>query len=133
MTNPAHPTYLPNLFDLFSKRVHVQYTTTSIDGKARLSYRDKGRDKSFTGDQIRTEDTSIGRLVSVTLEAVPDLEVVTFSFFLPTLNIEREAHVVTEGLYTTARTSIGGPALVKGQIETWRSITLAGMARAVLF
>src|SRR4051812_17937217 len=29
MIQPAHPTYLPNQFDLFSKRVHVQYSTTS--------------------------------------------------------------------------------------------------------
>jgi hypothetical protein len=126
-----HPTYLPNQFDLFSKHVHVQYSTTSIDGKARLHYKDRSIDKSFVGDDIRTEDTSIGRLVSVTLSVVPDLKSVTFSFFLPTLNVEREAHVITEGLYTTQRTSIGGPALVKGQLETWRAITLSGIARSV--
>jgi hypothetical protein len=128
---PGHPTYLPNQFDLFSKRVHVQYATTSIDGKPRLTYRDRGVDRTFVGDEIRTEDTSVGRLVSVTLSVVPDLHTVTFSFFLPTLNIDREAHVVTEGLYTTQRTSIGGPQLVRGQLESWRSVTLSGIARSV--
>jgi hypothetical protein len=133
MTQPAHPTYLPNLYDLFSKRVHVQYALSGIDGKPRLHYRDKSQEKTFTGDEIRGEDTSIGRLVTVTLEVVPDLHTISFSFFLPTINLEREAHVVTEGLYTTARTSIGGPRLVKGQLETWRAITLSGMARVVEF
>lgn len=133
MTMPGQPTYQPNLFDLFYRRVHVQYTTTSIDGKARLHYRDRSVDKSFSGEQIRTEETSLGRLVSVALEVVPDLHTVTFSFFLPTLHVEREAHIVTQGLYTTARTSIAGPALVQGQVESWRAITLSGMARAVMF
>ncbi len=128
-----HPTYLPNLFDLFSKRVHVQYALSGIDGRPRLTYRDKGKEKGFTGDDITAEDTAMGRLVTVTLEVVPDLHSMTFSFLLPTLNIERESHVVTEGIYTTSRTSIGGPSLVKGQLQSWRAITLSGIARVVQF
>lgn len=127
------PTYLPNQFDLFRKDVHVQYAASGIDGKPHLQYRDRKREKSFAGDAIRVEETSIGRLVSVDLEIVPDLHTITFSFLVPMINIEREAHVVTEALYTTSRTSIGGPALVKGQLQTWRGITLSGMARTVQF
>src|SRR5690349_13266271 len=97
-------TYQPNQYDLFDHAVHVSYSTSGIDGKAHLAYRDATHDKSFSGDQIRTEDTSLGRVVSVTLEVVPDLHSITFGFFLPTLNVDREAHVVTEGIYTTART-----------------------------
>ncbi|MFT3769201.1 MAG: hypothetical protein QM820_27495 [Minicystis sp.] len=130
-TTAEHPTYLPNLFDLFRKDVHVQYTVSGIDGQPRLQYRDRKRELSFSGDQIRVEETSIGRLVSVVLVAVPDKQTLTFSFFVPTLNVDREAHIVTEALYTTTRTSIGGPALVRGQVESWRGITLSGIARAV--
>ena len=122
-TQPSHPTYQPNQYDLFSKRVHVTYATTGIDGKPRLTYLDKGSARSFAGDQIRLEETSIGRLVSVTLEVVPDLHTISFSFLLPMLNIEREAHVVTEGVYTTARSSIGGPALVKGEFYQFRAVS----------
>ncbi|APR87081.1 hypothetical protein A7982_12430 [Minicystis rosea] len=125
--------YQPNQFDLFRKDVHVQYATTGIDGLPSLDYRDRKMHKSFRGEAISVEETSIGRLVSVTIGYVPDMQTVTFSFFLPTLNVERETHVVTEAIYTTQRTSIAGPSLVKGQIESWRSITLSGMARQVQF
>lgn len=128
---PAQPTQQPNQFDLFRRDVHVQYTLSAFDGKPRLSYRDRKRELSFVGDDIRVEDTSIGRLVSVTLVVVPDAQTLTFSFFVPSVAIDREAHVVTEALYTTQRTSIGGPALVKGQLATWRGITLSGIARFV--
>lgn len=131
ITTPLSPASSPNQFDLFRKDVHVQYATTGIDGRARLSYRDRKREMSFTGEAIRVEETSIGRLISVDIEAVPDLHTITFSFFVPTIKVEREAHVVTEALYTTSRTSIAGPALVKGQVQTWRGITLSGIARAV--
>jgi hypothetical protein len=133
MDQPAHPTYLPNLYDLFHKTVHVQYAASGIDGKAHLTYRDLRREKHFSGDEIRVEETAAGRLVTVMLEATPDRDTLSFSFFLPTLNIEREAHVVSVAMYTTSRTSIGGPRLVRGQLESWRTITLSGMARAVTF
>lgn len=123
----------PNLYDLYRKGVHVQYATTGIDGKARLSYRDTKRARSFVGDEITVEDTAAGRLVTVILEAVPDLHTISFSFFLPMINLEREAHVETTAIYATGRTSIGGPALVRGQIGTWSAVTLSGMARAVEF
>lgn len=131
MNQPSHPTYIPNQFDLFSKHVHVTYSTTSISGKPLLTYTFRTKAQSFSGDQIRAEDTAIGRLITVVTETVPDLHTVSFSFLLPTLNIEREAHIVTEGIYTTTRSSIGGPALVKGQVESWRVISLSGIARAV--
>ncbi len=133
MPETTRPTYQPNLYDLFRRDVHIQYSASSIDGRPRLHYRDRKLDKSFSGDEIRIEETALGRVVSVILQAVPDLHVVTFGFFLPTLNVEHETHVVTEAIYSTQRTSIGGPSLVKGQLESWRSITLAGIARAVEF
>lgn len=129
----THPKTQPNLFDLHYRGVHVQYSASGIDGKPRLTYRDTKRERTFAGDEIVVADTAAGRMVTVVLEAVPDLQTLSFSFFVPTISIEREEHVESVGLYTTSRTSIGGPALVKGQVDTWRSITLAGMARAVQF
>jgi hypothetical protein len=124
-------TYDPNLYDLHHGDLHVLYSTTAIDGKPHLRYADAGSEKSFTGEQIQTEELSLGHLVSVVIETVPDLRVVTFSFFVPKLNVTGEAQVTSVGIYTTARTSIGGPALVKGQLATWRTISLSGTARFV--
>lgn len=132
-THPTHPTRRPNLYELHRKSLHLTYMSTSKDGRARLHYADKKGEKSFTGDEIQVTDSAIGRLLTVTLEAVPDLHVITLSILLPELHIEREAHIETAAIYTTSRTSIGGPALVKGQVQTYRAISLSGSARAVEF
>lgn len=133
MDPTAHSNRRPNLYELHRKSLHVTYSTTSLDGRARLHYVDGRVDKSYVGEEIQVADIGIGRLITVMLEVVPDLRAVTFSMLLPDVHVEREAHIETEGLYTTARTSIGGPALVKGQIQTYRAVALSGTARAVEF
>ena len=124
----------PNLFDLKGHDVHVNYSTSSIAGVPLFNYESKGEKKSFRGDEIRVQETEVGRLVTVTLEVVPDLRSVTFSVLVPTVHLEgREGEVHTVGLRTTTRTSIGGPRLVKGQVNTFEGVNLKGTAQAVDF
>src|SRR5712672_4278581 len=57
-----------NNFSLSEGSVHVDYSSTSINGQPRLAYHDHIRNLSFAGSDIRTAEVSdIGTIVSVTL------------------------------------------------------------------
>ena len=74
--------------------------------------------------------------MTVDVAFVPDLETVTFSLFVPAVNLRNraiDAPIETIGLLTNARTSIGGPGLVQGQLKTYQAIALAGTAKLVDF
>ena len=63
----------PNLYQLQGKNLHVTYSTSGIDGRAHFSYQDTHQSLSFRGDEIRTQETEIGTLVSVTLRRTGDV------------------------------------------------------------
>lgn len=130
------PKETPNLFELRGRDLRITYSSSSITGKPLLQYRGRvGGNKSFSGQDIRTEQTEIGTLVTVTLEQVPDKHSVTLSVVLPAINgAGRSATPFkTTAVLTTHRTSIGGPALVKGPVQTYQTIPVDGQARSVRF
>lgn len=123
-----------NLFDLRGGGVTVNYAASSLDGRPRLTYRSMGQTRSFVGDEITAAETAIGTLVTVQLAATPDLSTTTFTVVIPQVNIESgSVNVRTQGITTVERTSIGGPALVRGQVQSNRVVTLTGSAQAVDF
>jgi hypothetical protein len=133
-TQEPTPTQInePNLYELSCDGAKLTYSTSGIDGRPHLSYDAGDRCRAFSGDEIRVAETEIGRLVSVTLETIPDLHVVTLTVLLPQINLEGSAsRLRTEVITTTHRTSIGGPRLVKGQVLTYATATLEGVARSV--
>ena len=130
----SQPTRDANLFELKGHGLEVHYATTSIAGVPTLGYHFAERQLSFRGDQIRLEEGVLGRLVTVVVEEVPDLHVVTFTLILPEFRLrDGEDKIDTLGIWTTGRTSIGGPALLVGQLSTYRWAHLTGVARAVVF
>ncbi len=132
----AKQSHEPNLFDLRGKFTHINYSTTSIAGIPQLSYRKLGTTLNFSGDEIRVVETEIGKLVTVTIEAVPDLQTVTLTLLIPTINLPKEdteISIDTKAIITTERTSIGGPSLVIGQLQTYRIFSLRGTASFVFF
>lgn len=86
----------------------------------------------FSGDALHRERTAgLGLVVSVELEAVPDLRVTFLSLVVPEANrasAEKSIAVGTFAVYTTVRTSIAGPAQVHGQLRTSRVLRLSGNA-----
>lgn len=91
----------------------------------------RSRNDAFATSDLRIEQTSLGQLVTVDLEAVPDLHTLSFTLALPEVHLDGdEAEVTTFGVWRTAATSIGGPALVKGQLDRYKTVTLKGTARA---
>jgi hypothetical protein len=63
---------LANTFELSGNGTTISYSTTGIDGKRSLKYKDRNFEKQFSGNEIRTERSELGELVTVTLR--PGLE-----------------------------------------------------------
>lgn len=126
----------PTFFELRCNDTQITYSTTSLAGVPQLSYQDKSLNLNFSGDEIRSLDTEIGRQVSVTLEQIPDQQTVSLTLLVPTINLPEgttETSIQTEAILTTGRTSIGGPDLVDGQLQTYSSLMLPGVARLIQF
>jgi hypothetical protein len=126
----------PNLFDLQGKDTQITYSTSSIAGVPQFNYQTPSLNLNFSDTDIRAQDTEIGRQITVTLEQTPDLQTITLTLLIPTINLPPEATenpVETVAIMTTARTSIGGPDLVDGQIQIYDTLSLQGKARLVNF
>jgi hypothetical protein len=126
----------PNLYHLHDRgrSLSIEYSTSSIAGVPLLNVVQDGVAHSFSGDEIGTLESPLGRQVTVTLSAIPDLETVTLTLVVPAINLDgNDGAIRTFAVITTNRTSIGGPALVKGQLQTYRRIALTGRAEQVDF
>lgn len=115
----------------------TQYRLTGEDVK--IVFRDEPPDtpsleyngQIFRGPALLHEQTALGRVVSIELESIPDLHTVLLSVAVPEANRSADQRVVDVSSFatiTTIRTSIGGPALVSGQIRTYRVVPLKGDA-----
>ena len=96
-----------------------------------LVYEDKGGKRKFSGRQIHLEHIQLGLMASVVLDDAPDSHTTTFSFAVPAANRPDEVKsipVKTFAVRTTIRTSISGPDIVEGQIQTYETYVLEGNA-----
>ena len=124
----------PNLFVIKGVGMKITYSTSSFGGQPLLTYRDRQHTLTFQGEEILQSDSEIGQQVTVIIEQIPDLRTVTFTLLLPTINLdEPEIRFRTIGIIATHRTSIGGPDLVKGVLQTYRVKELRGTAQLVNF
>lgn len=123
-----------NLFTFTGKNdTQIVYSTTSITGQPQLNYRDPTRDLNFRGEDITVVSSPLGTLVTVLLEAKPDLHTLTATLVLPDVNLgdRQVVRVSTVVMLTTNLTSIGGPALVIGPLQTYQVVKLSGVAQHV--
>jgi hypothetical protein len=73
-----------------------------------------------------------GALLTVTVEAVPDYGSATMSILLPKVNlVEESAPIETIAILTAHPTTIGGPELVAGPLQTYQVVPLSGSVRQV--
>jgi hypothetical protein len=115
-------------------QAQLTYETTSFTGEPQLQYSDEKYDVTRRGDEIRSQELEIGTLVTIELEAVPDARVVELGVLVPAVNLDDgSAEVETVAVVTTERTSIGGPGLVSGQLQTYEVQALSGTAELVEF
>jgi hypothetical protein len=125
----------PNLFELTGEYTQIlTYSTTSITGQPQFYYRDQQREFTFTGDDIRSLDSEIGMMITVTLEVIDD-HTLTLTLLLPQINLGEgnESAFSTLAILTTHVTSIGGPRLIEGPLQTYEVVMLEGTARLVAF
>ena len=121
----------PNSFRLRGETIEVNYSTTSLDGKPRLTYK-KGRTTlNFSGNQIESLTTDIGTEVNVVIGNVADESTTRFSVLLPAIRLpesKRQAFK-TFGITTVTKTTITGPPV--GVQQTYRTVPLRGSAQLV--
>ena len=129
------PDTVPNLYELQGGKVRITYSTSSISGQPQFDFHQGRRTLHFSGTEIQTGKALIGTLVTVTIEQTPDLKRVTFSLLLPDVNLQQsdKVNIKAIGVFTTTKTSIAGPKLVKGALQTYKVEGLSGTARAVQF
>jgi len=99
--------------------------------KITLTYEDSRLKNIYKGGDIDIDHTKIGILLTIIIDAIPDLQMTTFSVLVPNANIDSNAKSIpikTFAVRTTHKTSIGGPDLVKGQIQLYETIELEGSA-----
>ncbi len=77
-------------FTLKGHHVEISYTPGSTPGLPTLTYKDNSLSRSFTKDEVHTDSTALGSLVSISLDSVirplernASPEGTTFAFFLP--------------------------------------------------
>ena len=114
----------------------VDYSTTSFTGDPRITIQFDGNVISKSGDEIQTQKTVLGTLVTVVRREVPDSFTDTITFVAPDVNVTSSTPAVsfrTELFFTRTRTSIGGPSLVVGVIQSSTRRTLVCTASHVDF
>ena len=124
----------PNLFDVSDGDLHIVYSTTGFDGRPHLGYQDPYQMLNFTGDEIRSVETDLGTVVSVTIRSTVDAGSTSFSLLVPRVNIVpgESAAIRTEGITTVHRFSIL-PAANRGQRDHYVAHRLTGTAAQVQF
>lgn len=126
----------PNLYELGNASIQITYTPAGFGGLPRLTYKDKKRDLVFQGAEIRSTPSDIGAQITVGIETIFDFKDVLLTVLIPRVRLSdgaSEEAIQTVAIETTLRSSIGGPGLLTGQIQTYRSLNLKGAAKLVDF
>lgn len=125
----------PNKFVLNGENFFVTYSTTSLIGVPMLTYRASQKVLTFSGNDIRVLHSEIGDQVTVTIHAIPDLLSVTLTIIIPVINLPgtKQVQFWTKAIFTTHKTSIGGPDLINGAIQSYRFEAVLGKASFVIF
>ena len=138
-TIPASQT--ANLYSLHNNVIqggqfslNVSYSTSGFDGKAHFHYQDTHQTLNFVGDQIRTVESDVGMLVSVTIRQTVDSGSTTFSLIIPSVRLQSPGKIPisTLGITTVHRFSVI-PQFNLGQLETYSVSQLEGTAEFVEF
>ena len=126
----------PNRFVLQSSdgKTKVEYETTSFVGQSvlNLTQGPGGPIRHFAGSQIRTRNTEIGTLVSVTTQMTVNTGSTSFSVLIPAVtltSVSDHKTISTEAIVT--RHTGPNPVPITGVHETYQFIPLSGEASFV--
>ena len=114
----------------------VNYSTTSFTGDPRITIEFDGIVISKSGAEIQTQRTVLGTLVTIVRRELPDAFTDTITFVAPDVNVTAKTPEVkfdTELFFTRTFTSIGGPSLVTGVIQSSTRRTVGCVASYLNF
>lgn len=122
-----------NTFELSGTDLRITFATlrrASRGPRLDVTFGPDQRQLTFTQEQIHSAPSEIGLQLTVALERVPDGDTLALTVTLPTVNLagQPEQAFRTFAVLTTIRGSIGGPALVRGAVQTYRVVQLRGRA-----
>jgi hypothetical protein len=125
----------PNLFEVAGGATSISYATTGIAGKASFHYHDANHDVQVEGPDIRTKKTELGTEVTIDVDVVEDGPSSTATLLVPTVNLgdKTEQALRTTAIVTATANTIGGPGLVSGQLQRYKTVGLRGTAKIVNF
>jgi hypothetical protein len=129
---PIHP----NVYQLKSGTLSVTYTIVGSDGQPHFLYHDVNTHLDVAGpDEIRTQETENGTLVSVTLRRTIDTGSTSFSLLVPQVNLENADAVATVNVValTTVHRFSPVPAFNVGQVQLVTADVLNGTAKLVKY
>jgi len=125
----------PNRFVLQSSngQIKVDYESTSFIGQRILNLTlGSGPTRHFVGSQVRTLDTEMGTLVTVTTHITVDTGATSFSVLIPDVSLKSigdHETFATEAIVTTHSGPNSPPTAVH---ETYQFVPLQGTASFVL-
>ncbi len=119
-----------NKFVLKHRHIEVDYTVGITLGLPALVYKDGPEVKIFKTNEITTDQTALGSLVSIVLVRTIDTGGERFGFFLPQLDVPAGQ---TENFYTAGvYEKFSGPDSVPRRPPSWRCIDMHGTAQTVI-
>jgi hypothetical protein len=77
----------PNQYQLTSNEVQITYTPGNDNGQPELGYQGAHGNLTFTGNDIRSEETLLGTLLTVFLVRTVDTGSVTLTLLVPGVNL----------------------------------------------
>jgi hypothetical protein len=119
-----------NRFVLKHHHIEVDYTIGITPGLPALIYKDGPNLKKFQANQITTDETGLGSLVSVFLVKSIDAGGERFGFFLPQLDVPsgQTEKFTTSGVYE----EFSGVDSIPRRPPSWSCIELHGTAQTVI-
>jgi hypothetical protein len=119
-----------NKFVLKHHQIEIDYTIGITPGLPALVYKDGSEVKTFKTNEIITDQTALGSLVSVLLVRTIDTGGERFGFFLPQLDVPsgQTEKFATAGVYE----KFDGPNSRPHRPPSWRCIELDGTAQTVI-
>jgi hypothetical protein len=122
-----------NFFELSHGRSTISYTASNIAGQPVVTYNNGSVTRSFTGDEVRREQTALGTLVTVTLEVIFDGPTHLLTLVLPEVLVRAEPEKVSVPvIFHTVEGSIAGRPLNPGPVQTYKVEIFSGTASFVV-
>lgn len=122
----------PNVFELGGYNTQISYSTTSSTGVPELIYTNRGETLNFRGEQIRTEQTQLGQMVTVnlssSLQGISPVE--SLSLLIPMVNLPADNR--QGSIQMIAIFSLRSPA-IPGQSQNYMTLCLSGTASQIDF